>query len=81
MGRAVAQLEWLDLDVIEMELLEHVPPIREAVVEMELLRDVARERHALLLGRRVEYDRQLDRTHVLRLIDKNVFIGESRAPA
>ena len=70
-GRAVAQLEGLDLDVVELQLFEHVAPIRETVVEMELLRNVAGECHALLLRRSVQHDRQLDGAHVLRFIDND----------
>ena len=75
-GRAVAQLERLDLDVVEVKLLEHVSPVGETVVEVQLLGDVAGERHALLLGGGVEHDGELDRAHVLRLVDEDVLILE-----
>ena len=76
----VAQLQWFDFDVVELQLLEHVSPIAEAIVQMELLGDVTGERDRLLLRRRVEHDRQLDWAHVLGFVDEDVLVPERTAP-
>ena len=74
LGRAVADLERLDVGRLQAEVVEHAAPVREAVVHVQALRDVAGERDALLRGDGVEHDGHLDGREVLRLVDQDVLV-------
>jgi hypothetical protein len=60
----------------QRQLLEQIAPTRKAVVHVQTLGHVSRERDALPAGHRLSDDRELDGAEILSLVDQNVLVRE-----
>src|SRR5690554_513438 len=62
--------------MIEAELCEHRSPIRKSIIHMEALRRITGERDRLARARGLEDNLELDRAHILGLVDEDMLVAE-----
>ena len=76
LGRAISDLQRFDLDMGQRQLAQQVIPASKAVVHVQPLGDVARQRDALATADRLREHGQLDGAQILCLVDQDVLVAQ-----